>query len=133
MKISQKQYAQALYELVNGKSEQEIISVIEKFVKVLINNNDTGKINKIVSSFSDIWNEKNGIVEAEIVSARKLDDQIVKLLNGYIVRLLDVNEVVLRPQIDADILGGVVVRYNDKLLDNSLKTRINKMKSILEF
>ena len=128
MKITPKQYAQALHDIVQDKNEQDVSVTIKKFVKVLIDNNDTVKIKKIIDNFNNIYNDNNGVVQAEVVSAKKLDKDIVKLLNSYIVKLLDIKEVDVEQKIDANILGGFVIKYKDKILDGSLKARVNNLR-----
>jgi len=103
--------------------------VIENFVKVLISNNDISKVNKIIEYFIVMWNREQGIIEAEVVSARELDNKIVKLLNGYIVKLSGARKVLLSKEVDKDILGGVVVRYEDKVLDGSLRMRLGELRN----
>ena len=131
MKTTPKQYARTLYDIVQDKNEQEISNTIKKFVQVLINNNDTVKIKKIIDNFNDIHDINNGIVQAEIVSARKLDKDIVKLLNDYIIKLLDVKEVNVKEEFDINIIGGFIIKYKDKILDGSLCGRIKEIRRII--
>lgn len=135
MKITPKQYGEALYQSVQnlpagkaGKKDSQIKSAIENFVKLLISNNDMAKADKIIGQFEKIWNREKGIVEAEAVSARELDKKIVKLLNGYIIKLSGASKVLLKQKIDKNILGGVVIKYEDKILDGSLKTKLEALK-----
>lgn len=128
MKITEKQFALSLYESLSGKSEKEAGVVIEKFVKVLVENNELAKFEKIIEEFVNIWNKEKGIVEAEITSAKGLDKEIVKLLNGYIVKLSGAKEVAMKEKIDKDLLGGVIIKYGDQVLDGSLKMRLSSLK-----
>jgi F-type H+-transporting ATPase subunit delta len=131
MNIPTKQYAKTLYKIIDGKSKNEAEKIIEDFVAAMSENNDLGKIKKIIEEFNKTWNREKGIVEAEILSAKELDKDIVKLLNSYIVKLSGANEVVLSERVDKGLLGGVVIRYGDKVLDGSLKTKINDLKNNL--
>lgn len=131
MNISIKQYAKILYKLLDGKNKSEAEKIIEDFVAVLAENNDQGKIKKIISEFGVIWNKEKGIVEAEVLSANELSKDIVKLLDDYIVKLSGAKEVVMSESVDRNLLGGVVIRYGDKVLDGSLKTKINELKNNL--
>jgi len=128
MKITPKQYAVALYESIKDKKEDKAKAVLGEFVKALIHNNDISKERKIILEFEKIWNKKKGIVEAEIISANDLDKPIVKLLNKYIANLSKSEQVVSRQLIDKNLLGGAVLKYGDKIIDGSLKTRLNNLK-----
>ncbi|MDP3043311.1 MAG: ATP synthase F1 subunit delta [bacterium] len=129
MKITPKQYVESLYQSVHNKKDSQIKSVIENFVKLLVANNDMAKADKITCQFIKIWNKEEGIVEAEVVSARELDKKIVKLLNGYIVQLSGARKVLLKQKIDKNVLGGVIIKYEDKILDGSLKMKLNELRN----
>jgi F-type H+-transporting ATPase subunit delta len=129
MKITPKQYAESLYQSVYSKKDSQIKGILDNFVKLLIDNNDISKIDKIIGQFKKIWNREEGIVEAEAVSARELDKKIVKLLNVYIVQLSGARKVLLKQKVDKNILGGVIIKYEDKILDGSLKMKLNELRS----
>lgn len=129
MKVTSKQYAESLYQAVQNKKDSKVKIAVENFVKVLINNNDISKADEIIKQFVRIWNMEQGIVEAEVVSAKKLDKKIVKLLHSYIVKLSGAEKVLVKQRVDKDILGGVVIKYKDKVLDGSLRMRLGELKS----
>jgi len=131
MNIQIKQYSTILYKLLDGKSKSEAEKIILEFVAVLTANNDLGKLKKIISEFGVVWNKEKGIVEAEITSASELSKDIVKLLDDYIAKLSGAKEVIIKEKVDKSILGGVIMRYADKVLDGSLKTKIEELKSNL--
>lgn len=128
MRVSFKKYAAILYNLIDGKSKNEAEKIIFKFVAVLAENNDQGKLKKIIAEFNNHWNKEKGIVEAEVASAKELDKDIVKLLNGYIVKLSGAKEVVMSEKVEKDLLGGVVIRYGDRVVDGSLKAKLIELK-----
>jgi len=128
MKITAKQYAACLYESVQGKKIGQIKDVIKKFLQVLIAHNNIAKADEVVEQFRKIWNKKESIAEAEIISTRKLDNKIVKLLNRYIVEFLGAKKVILENSVDKSVLGGVVIKYKDKIFDASLKTKLRELK-----
>ncbi len=132
MKITPKQFAISLYESLDGKSAAEVKAVIKKFVELLAGKNMLAKADKIAVEFVKIWNEKHGLVEAEVVSAKGIDKEIIKLLKNYIVKLSGAKEVVVDEKMDKSLLGGVVIKYGDKVLDGSLKGSLQELKSSLE-
>jgi F-type H+-transporting ATPase subunit delta len=132
MKITAKQYALALYEAVEGKKKKEVEEAIKEFAGILVTNNDITKLEKIIQEFNQIWNEKEGIVEAKVMSSQVLDKSIVKLLNDYIVKLSGAKNVVVNEIVDKDLLGGVVIKYGDKVMDGSLKARLGSLKQKIE-
>ena len=131
MKISHKQFALSLYEAVEGKPAGPVKAVIGKFVELLAKKNMLASADKIVAQFVKIWNEKHGVVEALALSTNGLDKANIKLLKHYIAKLAGAKQVVLDEKTDKNILGGVVIRYGDKVLDGSLKTQLEELKSKL--
>ena len=125
MKISDKQYALALYESIKDQSKSDTKKAIKEFAKVLVLNNDLLKIDKVIDAFKKLYNQEEGIVKAKVISAQALDKKIVKSLNSYIVKLSKAKKVEVNEEIDKSLLGGVVLRYGDKVLDGSLKTRLD--------
>ena len=129
MKITAKQYAESLYEAVQDKNNSQIKNSINNFFSILIQNNDIAKAEEIAKEFEKIWNTEQGIIEAEVVSAKELDNKIVKLLNNYIAELSGSEKVILNQKIKKDILGGAVIKFEDKILDGSLRARLSELKS----
>ncbi len=84
MNISNKQYALALFGGIKNSNKAEIKQIINEFVKLLVANNDISKADKIINEFNNVWNKEQGIIEAEIKSARSLDGRVVKFLQKYI-------------------------------------------------
>lgn len=128
MKITARQYALSLSEAVDNKSAREVKAVIKKFIELLAGKNQLGEAEKIIAEFVKIWNDQRGIVEAEVASANGLAKEIVKLLKNYIVKLSGAKEVKISEEIDKNILGGVIIRYDDKILDGSLKASLKELK-----
>ncbi|MFH1255447.1 MAG: ATP synthase F1 subunit delta [bacterium] len=131
MKIKTKQYAMALCESLNGKSSAEVKPVIKKFVELLAEKKFLSKSSKVISEFEKIWNKNNGIVEFEAESAGKLDKAAGKSLETYVALASGAEKVVIKEKIDKNILGGVIIRYGDKVLDASLKTQLHELKNKL--
>lgn len=129
MKITTKQYTESLYQTIQDKKDGEVVAVIENFVKVLQSNNDINKLKQITKQFCEIWNKEEGIIEAEIISAKNLDNEIIGLLNNYIAKLSGAKKVLVKQKVDKNILGGVIIKYKDKILDGSLRMKLSELKA----
>ncbi|MFW5888395.1 MAG: ATP synthase F1 subunit delta [Patescibacteria group bacterium] len=131
MKITPKKYAQVLYELTEGKNKKEIKDILENFAGFLVDNRDISKADKIIDQFGKIWNKKNRTVEAKAVTSTETDEQTLAVIENYIKNISNARKVELKHEIDKRILGGVVIRYEDKLIDAGLKTQVKNLKSFL--
>lgn len=131
MKISPKQYAEVLFQAVQDKKDSQVKSAIKSFVGILIENNDLKKANKIIEQFSIIWNKEKGIVEVEISSASELNKTVVSLLSSYAKKISGAEETVIKQKVDAKLLGGAIIKYGDKILDGSLRTRLEELRGAM--
>lgn len=128
MKIKTEQYAQALIESLSGLSPEKQKSVISNFAQILFRNNDGHLLGRVIDSFSKIWNEQNSIVVAEIKSAHKIDENTEKVLIKRIKEAAKASEAEIKKTIETKILGGVVIKYGDKIFDASLRSRLNSLR-----
>ncbi|HAI73763.1 MAG TPA: ATP synthase F1 subunit delta [Candidatus Moranbacteria bacterium] len=132
MKITTRQYAKSLFELTSGKSEQEIKGVISNFIKFLQKNRQLKLAGKIIEKFGEIYNKKKGIVEAEIVSREKLNGELIVKLDDFIKNKYSAKEVMLNNKIDEKIIGGVIIKIGDEVMDGSVGGQLNRLRKCLE-
>lgn len=132
MKFSAKQYAQYLYDETVDQSNKDIKIVVDNFFDFLKKNNDLRLINKVIEIFSSLYDREAKIVNAEVVSAHNLGKESLKDIREYILLLAKAKEVNIKETIDKDLLGGVIIKYGDKVLDGSMKSRIEQLKISLE-
>ncbi len=131
MKISAKQYAQALYELTLEKSETEVNVVVEKFVKELVKNNNVKLASKIIDKFQEIYNRENEIVVASVTSAEKLDKIQMERIEKYLLGKYKARQVVLNNDVKLEIKGGIILRVGEDILDESIVKKVNNLKTFL--
>lgn len=131
MKITAKQYAQSLFEATKDASEKEAKEATKKLAEVLVSNNQTSQLEKVLDYFSSLWNKEKGILEAEIISSNKLDNDTKKVLLEFIDKKTKGKEVEIKETVDKKIKGGFVIRLGDEILDSSLSTRIKELKKSL--
>ena len=128
-RISAKKYAGALYEALVGKeSREEIDQVLKNFADLLIRKNDLSKLDLVIQEFFKLWNQRKGVVESEVVSARELDEETLEILKSFIKDLSGKAQVNIDNRLDRNVLGGVVIKYQDKIIDGSLRSRIEELR-----
>jgi len=128
MKITAKQYATVLLESLEDKNEKQAGEIIKKFADVLRANNHLSLLGGIIRFFNEAWDKKNNTVEAEIVTARVISKQAIAELEKFIKSRAGSDKVEMSEKIDPSLLGGVVLRYGNKSLDLSLKTKLADLK-----
>jgi len=125
-KSSNKQYAQALYEVTKDKTGADLKQVLDVFVKLLVRNRRLKQANNIIAEFEKFAKKQEGVVELSITSARELDDKTVDHIKKVFGEKVEAVE-----NIDENMIGGVRVKMEDKILDGSLKTQLISLKKRL--
>jgi len=128
MKITNSQYAQTLFDLVRDGSEKERRLAVTSFAKLLVDRHDAYRLDKILSEFEQTCNKEFNIIQAEMSSLSPLTQETTRLLSEYIKKTSSAQEVIMNFKTDKSILGGVVIKYGDKIFDASLKSRLDKLK-----
>ena len=86
---------------------------------------------KLFRDFTRLYNEKAGILEAEVVSAVALSDNQISSLAEKLSKKLS-KKVVIKNTVDKTILGGMLLRYDSVQLDASVKSRLDSFASGLK-
>lgn len=94
----------------------------------LIDKSRLSQIKAIVTEYLKLYYEKNQIVEAEATFAvEPTKDQVAKLVEKLQAKLK--KEIRISTKIDKKILGGVVVRMGDQIIDASIKKEIEAFRN----
>lgn len=122
--INPEQYAKALFEAIAETNPKDHDKVLDNFVEILRQNGDVAKYPQIEYEFQKLLRASKGIRDVEITIAREMDaKELVRNLNNVIGSKADV-----KTKIDAGIIGGVVVKIGETLIDASVKNSLNNLK-----
>ena len=133
MKISAQQYALSLYEAIEGRTEKsELKKVLHNFVALLGKNNNLNKEAEILEIFENIWNTENGELKAELISARELSKSSRETVVNYLRDISGAKKIVLDEKTDPKILGGFILKYNNRIIDGSLRSSLGELETQLE-
>ncbi len=110
----------------------EVSADLRNLVVLLLRKNRHFFMRGILEVFIELHQESVGRIRAMVTTAVPLEeDMAARLADGLASRTN--KEVVLDRNVDAGLMGGVILRYGDYIVDGSLRTRIRKMKeSLLE-
>jgi len=132
MRITAKQYAQTLFDLTDEKSKPEAEKATLDFARYIQKERKLKLAGKIIEHFGKIYNKKNGIVEAEVVTAEKLSAETERKVKDYIEKKYSAKEAIVKNIIDKNIKGGIVVKVGDEVMDGSIAGRLGELRKILE-
>lgn len=100
------------------------------FLKVLLQNGRLTDLADINERFASVLEERNGIVAAEVISARELGAEEKASLEANIAKVVGC-KVRLNFNIDESIIGGVVTRIGSTVYDGSVRTQLENLKQQL--
>jgi F-type H+-transporting ATPase subunit delta len=132
MKISNKQFARALYESVKDKKKSEVKTILQNFVVLLHREGAMSRAEQIMKEFVGLFNKEEGIVSAQVKSLNKLDKKSRTQVEKFVQELTKSKTVELSEEEDKTVLGGLVIKYGDKILDGSLRTRVGRLRAELK-
>lgn len=119
-----------LADLVIGVAGDALDSKASNLVKLLAENGRLSVVPALKEIFDSLNSESEGSIAASVVSAFELTDKQQTKLAASLTKKLG-RDVKLECSVDESLLGGVVVRAGDLVIDGSLKGRLEKMTSTL--
>ena len=105
------------------------------FLTVLAENNRLGNFSSVFEKFGLLNDAYNGVVEANVTSAKPLESKILKRLQNSIGKSSFVGEgktLKLTNKVDPEILGGLVVEVGDRTVDVSIANKVARLNQTLK-
>jgi F-type H+-transporting ATPase subunit delta len=104
-------------------AEPELIN----FLELLIEKHRMPAIFRIRDKFEELWAEENKRLDVTVTSAVELDDSVIEHVGEEIAKQTD-RRVELHSEVDPDILGGLVLRVGNMVVDASLRSKLEKLR-----
>lgn len=96
------------------------------FLGVLVENRRLGYLSKIAASFLRIMADHRGEIKAEVISASKLTKAQTETLRKKLKKNLG-QDIAFEVTVDPKLLGGLKVKVGSRVIDNSLKTKLDNL------
>lgn len=103
---------------VSGKGQQ--------FVRLLAENGRLGLLPQVSELFDLLKAAQEKSVDVEMSTAFPLSDAVVEQLSAALQKRLE-RQVKLNTTVDEKLIGGVVIRAGDTVIDNSVRGKLNKL------
>jgi F-type H+-transporting ATPase subunit delta len=121
--FSSKEKKEALGRALDGAEP-----VLMSFLDVLIDEHRMPAIFRIRERYEVLWDEANKLLPVEVTSAVELDEATVAAI-GERIREQTGRNVELSSHVDSAILGGIVLRVGNSILDASIRNRLNQLRN----
>lgn len=97
------------------------------FVRLVIKNRRLFALPDIIKAYQALLSDKKGIVTAEVTSAHALTDDQSKALQDSLNTALG-KTIEVTTKTDPALLGGLIVKVGSRMVDSSLRTKLQSLK-----
>jgi ATP synthase F1 delta subunit len=100
------------------------------FLEALVERHRMPAIFRIRARYEAMWDDANQLLPVQVTSAIELDDQTVQNIGERIGQQTG-RKVELSSSVDSGILGGIVLRVGNFILDASIRNQLNQLRKEL--
>jgi F-type H+-transporting ATPase subunit delta len=111
-----------LHRAVDGADD-----AVRNFLELLIEKHRMPALMRIRRVFDDLWRKENQMLSVQLTSAIDLDEQTVAQL-GHTIGERTGRKVDVTHRVDPDILGGIILRVGNSILDASIRNRLETLR-----
>ena len=101
--------------------------ILVNFLKLLIENHRMPVIFRVRRVVDELWRKENKLLPVTVTSAVELDQATVSQIGDRISEQTG-RKVELSAIVEPDILGGLVVRVGNSILDASIRNRLEQLR-----
>ena len=105
----------------------EVDQLALNLARLLIAKGRTLEAREIAVAFGRLADEHEGLAQAEITTAVPLEPDQVAAMEQRLGEALG-KQITATADVDADIIGGVVLRIDDHLIDGSVRSRLRRLR-----
>jgi F-type H+-transporting ATPase subunit delta len=124
--------AETQMEAINSLlARAKINGIAANFLRVMCNNRRLAAVPAAITALNNLVAEARGEVTAEVTSSEKLSAKHLADLKTALKSAIG-SDVQLVTKVDSSILGGLIVKVGSRMMDNSLRTKLNSLKAAMK-
>jgi len=120
-----------VYDLFISLCPEDLPAELRNFVRLLIANDRLSLFAEIREQFIELKNRREGVVEAEIRTAFRLDNAQLSALVADLERRFK-RRVQPRVAVEKELIGGVRIAVGDEVIDGSVRGKLEEMAAALK-
>ena len=98
------------------------------FLKVLADNGREEILEEVLARYEELVKEHLGRIEVEVTTAIELSDEQLGRLKERLGSVLEGREIILESNVAPDLVGGAVFRFGGRLMDGSIRGRLESLR-----
>ena len=114
-------------DIVNGVFA-DLGDPVRNLILLLLRRGRIRQLPRVAAEFRRLDDKRNNIVNATATSASPLDDAEIQAITARLEQMFGGQRVALETAVDPDLIGGVVVRIGDRLIDGSVRGRLERLR-----
>ncbi len=119
----------AVMQRIFGDNFHEITS---RFIKIIVRKHREFYLPEIVDAFINQYRKHNKIATATLVTATDVDQQTIDKVKQIVLTSTGNTSVELDTSVDPSLIGGFILKYDDKLYDASVAHKLEKLQAKFE-
>lgn len=100
------------------------------FLKILCQKKHITQFYECVEKYNAMYNEMDKVLEAKVTSAVELNDEQKNSLKLKLEKSSG-RKVTIEYKLDESVIGGMIVEYDGKIIDSSLKKHLKDIKDVI--
>lgn len=104
----------------------KLSALTERFLGLLAAKRRLSVLPGIASAVKGLIAEQRGEITAEVTAAQALDQSQIAEISAHLKKVLG-KDVKINLQIDPDIMGGLIIKVGSKLMDSSVRTKLERL------
>ncbi len=101
--------------------------ILMNFFELLLEKHRMPVIHRIRRDYDVLWREERKLLPVHLTSAVELDDEVVRSLGDRISEKTG-RKVDLTARVEPDLIGGIVLRVGNSILDASIRNRLEQLR-----
>jgi F-type H+-transporting ATPase subunit delta len=115
------------HELIGRTFGGRAMPLVVNFLGLVNNKGRIGELREIIDAYEELLEDQLGNVEVDITVAQRLTPEQMETARERVSKALGRNAVV-HQHVDESIIGGLVLRVQDKLIDASVRHQLEMMR-----
>lgn len=113
--------------------EQGASTFVQRLLDLVYENRRIADLPMIIKQYKVLVDRHNQVVTAKVTTAIPLDDAQTARLSDKLKTLFKAKQIVIENNVDPNIIGGVKIEANDRVLDGTISTKLaNIRQSIID-
>lgn len=98
-------------------------SLVGSFIRLLVSKGQVGELAAVSAAVERLMDVRQGKVEVDVTVARALNDRQLDEVRQRVSAAIQ-KQAIVKQHVDESILGGIIVRFGDKLIDGSVRSQL---------